>query len=53
MSNWKTTLGGILLGIGTPLSAAGEGVYQVAGMVLASIGGILVGTAAADAKKDG
>ncbi len=51
MKNWKTTVSGILLGIGVPLAAAGEGVYKVVGMVLAAIGGALVGYVATDAKK--
>jgi len=50
MKNWKTTLGGILLGVGTPLATAGEGIYQTVGIILATIGGLLVGTAAADSK---
>ncbi len=36
------------LGVGTPLAAAGEGLYQTIGVILASIGGILVGFAARD-----
>lgn len=49
MKNWKTTLGGIMLGIGTPLAAGGEGIYKTIGVILATIGGILVGVAARDA----
>lgn len=49
MKNWKTTVGGILLGIGTPLAAAGEGIYKTIGTILATIGGILVGLSARDA----
>lgn len=42
MKSWKTTLGGILLGIGTPLATAGEGLYKTVGTVLATIGGLLM-----------
>ena len=49
MKNWKTTVGGILLGIGTPLAAAGEGLYKTVGTIMATIGGILVGLSARDA----
>lgn len=48
MKSWKTTLGGILLGVGTPMSAAGEGIYKTIGVALATLGGILVGVAARD-----
>lgn len=51
MKSWKTTLGGILLGIGTPLASAGEGVYAAVGTVLATVGGLLVGLAARDNDK--
>jgi len=49
MKNWKTTVGGIMLGIGLPLAEAGEGLYKTIGTVLATIGGILVGLSARDA----
>ena len=45
MKNWKTTVGGIMLSVGT-LLAAGEGAYSVIGIVMASLGGLLVGTLA-------
>ena len=48
MKSWKTTVGGILLGIGTPLAAAGEGFYKTIGVILATIGGLLVGLSARD-----
>ncbi len=51
MRDWRTTIGGILLGIGTPLAAAGTGIYQQIGIILATIGGLLIGITAADAKK--
>ena len=49
--NWKTTIGGILLGIGTPLAAAGEGIYRTIGIILATVGGLIIGVAAADSTK--
>jgi len=48
MKSWKTTLGGIMLGIGSPLAAAGEGIYKTIGIVLVTIGGLLVGISARD-----
>lgn len=50
MKSWRTTLGGILLGVGTPLATAGEGIYQQIGVILATVGGILVGVSAMDSK---
>jgi len=50
MRNWKTTIGGIMLGLGVPLSTAGEGIYQTLGIILATIGGLLVGVSAQDSK---
>lgn len=50
MKSWKTTLGGILLGIGTPLAGAGEGIYKTIGLILATIGGVLLGVTARDNK---
>lgn len=47
-SSWKTTLGGILLGVGTPLAAAGEGIFATIGTVMMAVGGILLGVTARD-----
>jgi hypothetical protein len=49
MKSWKTTLGGIMLGVGTPLATAGEGTYKLIGTILATVGGLLIGFAAQDA----
>ena len=49
MKNWKTTLAGILLGVGTPLATAGDGIYKTIGTIAATIGGLLLGFAARDA----
>ena len=51
MKNWKTTLGGILLAFGGPLSAATTGYVQITGMVLSFVGALLLGKSALDAKK--
>ena len=48
MKSWKTSLGGILLGVGVPLSTVGEGIYKTIGVVMSSVGGILMGIAARD-----
>lgn len=47
-SSWKTTLGGILMGVGAPLAGMGEGFYATLGTVLLAIGGILLGVSARD-----
>ena len=48
MKNWKTTIGGILLGIGTPMAATGEGIYKTIGVALATVGGLILGISAKD-----
>ncbi len=48
MKSWKTTLGGILLGIGVPLASAGTGFYHTIGIILSSVGGIIMGGFARD-----
>ena len=53
MKNWKTTVAGILLGIGTPMGAAGEGMYKTIGIALATVGGLLLGVAAKDSNVTG
>jgi hypothetical protein len=53
MKNWKTTVGGILLGVGTPLAAAGEGIYKTIGVALATVGGLIVGITAKDSNVTG
>lgn len=47
-TSWKTTVAGIMLGFGTPLSTAGEGIYKTVGVILAAVGGLLLGLAARD-----
>jgi hypothetical protein len=48
MKSWKTTVGGILLAIGTPLSASGEGIYQTIGVLMAAVGAVMLGITARD-----
>ena len=48
MKNWKTTLGGILAGLGT-LLLAGEGTYKLIGSILLGLGTLILGIAAKDA----
>lgn len=49
--SWKTTLGGICLAVGSPLAAAGADWVQTLGIVLSSIGAVLLGGSARDATK--
>jgi hypothetical protein len=51
MKDWKTTLGGVLVALGGPLAAAGEGWVQALGVVLSSAGALLLGLQAVDKKK--
>lgn len=52
MTNWQTTVAGLLLTIGTLLIGSGEtGILHFVGMILAGIGGIWLGIVSTDAKK--
>lgn len=51
MSNWKTTLGGALSALGTPLVATGAGWVHTLGLILTTAGPLLLGWAAQDTKK--
>lgn len=44
-TNWRTTLGGLLIAIGTGLQYAGQ---AEAGAILTGIGGLILGNAAPD-----
>lgn len=48
LTSWRTTLGGILLGIGVPLAATGTGIYKTIGVVLSSLGAIIMGISGRD-----
>lgn len=48
MKNWKTTLGGVLLALGAPLVAAGDGWVSMVGTGMLAIGGLLTGVSARD-----
>jgi len=49
MTNWKTTLGGILAAIGTYLTSQ-QGWISIAGQVVSAVGLLLLGHSAADKK---
>ena len=51
VKDWKTTIGGVLAAIGGPLALSGEGWVQEFGMILGSLGALLLGTFATGAKK--
>ena len=46
--SWRTTLGGVLLGVGVPLMNYGEAIYQTIGIICTTLGGLLVGVAGRD-----
>ncbi len=46
LKDWKTTIGGILIAIGGPLAATGEGSIQTIGVILGAVGALLLGTSA-------
>jgi hypothetical protein len=48
MKNWKTTLGGILAAVGLTLTSSTNTVLHISGVVLAAVGTLLTGGAAAD-----
>jgi len=50
IKSWKTSVGGVLGAIGTPLAAAGEGWVKTLGIMLASAAVLLIGHAARDKK---
>ena len=49
MTNWKTTLGGILAAIGTYLTSQ-QGWIGITGQVVSAVGLLLLGHSAADKK---
>lgn len=54
MKNWKTTLGGVLLGLGmiTAHVAPKDSAVSNVGIAASAIGAIFGGSAAKDSKKD-
>jgi len=48
MKNKKTTLGGILAAVGTALTASSNAVLHTAGVVMAAVGSLLLGSMAKD-----
>lgn len=51
MQNWKTTLGGLLMALGTALVSSNDHILQSAGYVCLGIGGLVIGISASDANK--
>jgi hypothetical protein len=50
LKNWKTTLGGIISAVGLAMTTIADPVINTAGTIVAAIGTLLVGGAAADGK---
>lgn len=48
MTNWKTSLGGVLAALGAALSQNGDTTIKSIGGVLAALGALLMGLAAKD-----
>jgi len=49
MQNWKTTIGGLLMALGTALVSSNGRVLQSAGYICLGIGGLTTGLSASDA----
>ena len=47
MANWKTTLGGILISLGTILQSS-ESTWSSIGTIMVAVGGLLAGASARD-----
>jgi hypothetical protein len=48
MKSWKTTVGGILLAVGTSLGLVEDATLKTIGVILAAVGGALLGLNAKD-----
>lgn len=48
MKNWKTTVGGLLLAIGTPLSQSSDETLKYIGTIMTALGALILGLAAKD-----
>ena len=48
MKSWLTSLGGILVAIGTPLAAANDPNIKLIGVVIGAIGALILGIGAKD-----
>ena len=48
MFSWKTSLGGLLVAIGTPLSQATDETMKYIGIIVMSLGALILGLAAKD-----
>lgn len=52
MQNWKTTIGGMLMALGTALVSSNGKTLQSAGYICLGIGGLITGISASDASKN-
>lgn len=48
MKNWMTSLGGIMMAIGTSLNQSDDATMKLIGGVMAAVGALLLGIAAKD-----
>ncbi len=53
MKSWKTTVGGFLLAIGTPLQTSDDTLIRTVGSILASFGALMLGLSAKDSDVTG
>ncbi|MBS1513864.1 MAG: hypothetical protein JSS63_02455 [Bacteroidetes bacterium] len=52
MQNWKTSIGGLLMAMGTALVSSNGRALQSAGYICLGLGGLITGISAADAGKN-
>ena len=48
MTNWKTTVGGLLIAVGSGLQGMQDGTYQTIGKFMIAVGGLILGLSAKD-----
>lgn len=51
MQNWKTTVGGMLMALGTALVSSTGRILQSAGYICLGVGGLIMGVSASDVNK--
>jgi hypothetical protein len=51
MQNWKTTIGGLLMALGTALVSSNGKIMQSVGYICLGLGGLIMGISATDANK--
>lgn len=52
MQNWKTTIGGMLIALGTALISSNGKILQSAGYICLGMGGLITGISASDSNKN-